>query len=86
MYKNNYFTSSTQKRATAAATNMGKNIFCSIVGGWYKEFKVKEFCVFDHILMAYFKTIIFKKHISQKTREVHLFEVPDFVASLTMPL
>ena len=23
----------------------GKDIFCGIVGGWYKELKVKEFCV-----------------------------------------
>ena len=32
----------------AIATNMEKNIIRSIVGGWYKEFKIKEFCVFDY--------------------------------------
>ena len=38
-----------KKTAIAIATNMKKNIFCSIVGGCYKELKVKEFCVFDYI-------------------------------------
>ena len=28
---------------------MEKNIFCSIVGGRYKELKVKNFCIFDYI-------------------------------------
>ena len=37
IYKNNYFTSCTQKTAIAIATNMEKNILCSIEGRWYKE-------------------------------------------------
>ena len=31
-----------------------KNIFCSIVGGWCKELKVKDFCVFDFIELILF--------------------------------
>ena len=49
IYINDYSTNCTQKTAIAAATYMKKNIFCSIVGWWYKELKVKEFCVFDYI-------------------------------------
>ena len=58
IYKNNYFTCCTQKTAIAIATNMQKkNIFCSIVGGWYKELKAKEFCVFDY--KSYYRATIF---------------------------
>ena len=45
IYTNIYFTSCTQKAVNAMATNMEKNIVCGIVGGQYKELKVKEFCV-----------------------------------------
>ena len=54
------------------ATNMEKkNIFCIIVGWWYKELKVKKFCVFDFLELSYyvngqfqnnyFKNIFFRK-------------------------
>ena len=53
------------------ATNMEKNKFCSIVGAWYKELKVKEFFVFDFTELSYhvndlfqnnyFKNIFFRK-------------------------
>ena len=47
-----------KETAIAIATNMKKNnIFFSIVGGWYKELKVKEFCVFDYIKLLYRATI-----------------------------
>ena len=48
-----------KKPAIAVATNMKKkkNIFCRIVGGWYKELKVREFCVFDYIELLYRTTI-----------------------------
>ena len=46
-----------KETAIAIATIMEKKIFCSIVGGWYEELKVKEFCVFDHIKMTCFQTI-----------------------------
>ena len=53
-------------------TNMKKNIFCSTIGGWYKEFKVKDFCVFDFIELLFFNRVFqsnyFKKHILQKTK------------------
>ena len=72
IYKNNYFTSCTQKTAIAIATNMEKNILCGIVGRWYKELKVKEFCVFGYIELLFFNGLLqdnyFKKHISQKTK------------------
>ena len=49
-----------------------KNTFYSVIGEWCMEPKVEEFCVLDWIellfLMACFKTIIFYKHISQKTK------------------
>ena len=34
-----------------------ENPFCSIVGEWYKELKVKEFCVFDYIELLYRATM-----------------------------
>ena len=51
---------------------MKKNIFCSIVRGWYKELNVKEFCVCDHIELLFLNGLLqnnyFKKLISQKTK------------------
>ena len=58
----------------------------SIVGGWYKESKVKEFCVFDNTVMACFKTFFFKTYFAENKVKVHVFKVPVFVASLTEPL
>ena len=53
-------------------TNVKKYIFCSTVGGWYKELKVKDFCVFDFIELLFFNRVFqsnyFKKHILQKTK------------------
>ena len=31
-----------------------KNIFCSTIRGWYKELKVKDFCVFNFIELLFF--------------------------------
>ena len=56
------------------ATNMKKKqtIFCSIVGGWFKELKVKEFYVFDYKELLFFNGLFqhnyFKKYISQNTK------------------
>ena len=61
IYKSIYFTNCTQKTAIAVVTTMKKNIFCSTVGGWYKELKVKDFL----------KSIFCKKKV-----KVHVFEVP----------
>ena len=60
------------------------------VGGRYKEFKFKEFCVFDHIVLLFFNGLFqsnyFKKHFTEKKVKVHVLEKPVFVASLTVPL
>ena len=48
---------------------MEKNIICSIVGAWYIELKVKDFCAFDYIELfsnGLFQNNYFKKHILQK--------------------
>ena len=37
------------KKSNCYSYKYEKKTFCSIVGGWYKELKVKEFCVFDYI-------------------------------------
>ena len=73
------------------ATNMKKkNIICSIVCGWYKELKVKEFCVFDFIELLFFNGLFqnnyFKKHILQKTKLKYKCLKRLFVVSLTEPL
>ena len=52
--KNIYFTNITQKTAISMATNMKKKKHILQHGGWYKELKVKEFCVFDFIIATYF--------------------------------
>ena len=63
-----------------------KKIFYSIEGGWYKELKVKEFCVFDFIELLFFNGLFqnsyFKKHVLQKTKCLNCL----FVVSLTGPL
>ena len=56
----------------------------SIVGGWYKESKVKEFCVFDSD--GLFQNIFFKTYFAENKVKVHVFKVPVLVASLTEPL
>ena len=72
IYKSIYFTNCTQKTAIAVVTTMKKNIFCSTVGGWYKELEVKDFCVFDFIELLFFNGVFqsnyFKKHILQKKK------------------
>ena len=74
LLRNNiYFTNCTQKTAIAMATNKKRtNIFCSTVGGWYKELKFKDFCVFDFIKLLLFNGVFqnnyFKKHILQKAK------------------
>ena len=65
-----------------------KNIFCTIVGRWYKELKIKEFWVFDNLELLFLNVIFqnnyFKKHISQKTKlNTRVWSV---CASLTVPL
>ena len=45
IYKNIYFTSCAQKTANAMGTNMEKKHIFWYCRGWYKELKVKEFCV-----------------------------------------
>ena len=50
-----------------------QKIFCSIVSGWYKELKVKEFCVFHFIELLFL----------QKTRLKHTCLESLFVVSLT---
>ena len=76
IYKSIYFTNCTQKTAIAVVTTMKKNIFCSTVGGWYKELEVKDFCVFDFIELLFFNGVfqtitlksIFCKKKSKSTR------------------
>ena len=70
-----------KKTAIAMATNMKKkNIFCSTVGGWYKELKVKELCVFDFIELLFvngvFQNNYFKTYFAENKVKVHMFEVP----------
>ena len=31
-----------------------KNIFCGTIRGWYKELKVKDYCVFNFIELLFF--------------------------------
>ena len=54
IYKNIYFTNCIQKTAISMAAITKKNIFCSTIRGWYKELKVKDFCVFDFIELLFF--------------------------------
>ena len=65
-------------------------MFCGIVGEWYKELKVKEFCVFDFIELLFFNGLFqnnyFKKHVSQKTNFKYKCLKCLFVVSLTEPL
>ena len=64
-------TAHTQKTATVNTTNIKRNIFWSITGGWYKELKIITFCVFDWIQLLLFNGLFqnnyFTKHILQKT-------------------
>ena len=66
------------------------NIFCSTVGGWYKELKVKELCVFEFIELLFvngvFQNNYFKTHILQKTKLKYTCLMCLIVASLTEPL
>ena len=65
-------------------------IFCSIIGGWYKELKVKEFCVFDFRELLFFNGMFqnnyFKKHILQKTKLKYTCLKRLFLVLLTEPL
>ena len=49
-----------KERAIAVATIIEKKIFCSIVGVWYKELKVKEFCVFNYVSIELKKNLVIK--------------------------
>ena len=64
-------TAHTQKTATVNTTNIKRNIFWSISGGWYKELKIITFCVFDWMQLLLFNGLLknnyFTKHILQKT-------------------
>ena len=74
IYINIYLTNCTQnltKQQLLLAALPKKNIFCSTVGGWYKELKLKDFCVFDFIELLFngmLQNNTFKKRILQITK------------------
>ena len=70
-----------KERAIAIATIMEQNIFCSIVGVWYKELKVKEFCVFDYISIELKKNLAIKL-CQKKTNLITLNVIKWFPFSL----
>ena len=73
IYINIYLTNCTQnftKQQLLLAALPKKNIFCSTVGEWYKELKLKDFCVFDFIELLFngvLRNNSFKKRILQIT-------------------
>ena len=74
IYINIYLTNCTQnftKQQLLLAALPKKNIFCSTVGGWYKELRLKDFYVFDFIELLFngvLQNNSFKKCILQITK------------------
>ena len=69
-----------KKPAIFIATNMEKKIiFFTIVGRWYKELKVKKFCVFEHLELLFpnglFQNNYFKNISHLNNVKVHAFEL-----------